>query len=77
LYRNQLLTALDDVTAEVGYQMKQTPDKIDLSDAFDLMNQAYDSCQRWFDMIDIRNVQEAEKIVRGEQPQPDDVHVKR
>ena len=67
LYRNQLLTALDDVTAEVGYQLKQPNDDIDLSDALDLMNQAYGACQRWFNMIDIRDVQEAEKIVRSEQ----------
>jgi Asp-tRNA(Asn)/Glu-tRNA(Gln) amidotransferase C subunit len=67
LYRNQLLTALDDVTAEVGYQLKQPIDDIDLSDALELMNQAHEACKRWFDMIDTRDVDEAEKIVRNGQ----------
>jgi hypothetical protein len=82
LYRNQLLTALDDVTAEVNYQFRQqqlqkestTADKtggekfvVDLTDTVDLMNQVYAVCTKWFDMIDISDVEKAEHAVRNEQ----------
>jgi hypothetical protein len=71
LYRNQMLTALDDVAAEVKYHLKQTEGnggdkRIDVSDAVDLMNQAYVACNKWFDMIDQNNVKEAEAAVRKE-----------
>jgi hypothetical protein len=85
LYRNQLLTALDDATAEVNYQFRQqqqqqqkesnTADNtgegekivVDLTDTVDLMNQVYVVCTKWFDMIDISDVEKAEDVVRNEQ----------
>jgi hypothetical protein len=53
LYRNQLLTAVDDVTAEVAYQLKlkqqseQESIDSDVTDVADLMNQAYTACSKW------------------------------
>ncbi|MGK3737416.1 MAG: hypothetical protein ACI90V_004261 [Bacillariaceae sp.] len=82
LYRNQLLTALDDVTAEVNYQFRQLQRQkesnpvdntggekivVDLTDTVDLMNQVYVVCTKWFDMIDISDVEKAEDVVRNEQ----------
>lgn len=74
LYRNQLLTALDDVTAEVDYQFRQLEEQrkgsgtsnaeLDLRDTTDLMNQAYVACTKWFDMIDERDIKSALDIVR-------------
>jgi hypothetical protein len=68
LYRNQLLTALDDATAEVQYQLKQQQgdNALDVTDIVDLMNQAHTACTKWFDMIDKRDVKEAEIIVLKE-----------
>lgn len=72
LYRNQFLTALDDVTAEAAYQVRVLhgeggrPGEVDVADTLELMNQAYNACNRWFAMIDDRDVQEAEEMVRRE-----------
>ena len=69
LYRNQMLTALDDTVAEVKYQLKQGDggNRIDVADTVDLMNQAYVACSKWFDMIGAEDVKEAEAMVRKEQ----------
>lgn len=43
LYRNQLLTALDDAIAEAKYQLKQQQERqsmVDISDLVELMEQA-------------------------------------
>jgi hypothetical protein len=70
LYRNQLLTALDDATAEVNFQLRQARDndgKVgDISETVDLMKQAHDTCTKWFDMIDPRDVREAEIVIKNE-----------
>jgi hypothetical protein len=73
LYRNQLLTAVDDVTAEVAYQLKlkqqseQESIDSDVTDVADLMNQAYTACFKWFDLIALIDVQEAMEVVRNEE----------
>ena len=76
LYRNQLLTALDDVVAEVNYQFRQQQQKdddnesngatVDLSDTVELMNQVYVACTNWFDMIDAGAIESALEILRNE-----------
>lgn len=74
LYRNQLLTALDDVAVEVQYQLKEgggpggetDNTDLDVTDTVDLMNQAHTACSKWFDMIDKRDVKEAELTVQKE-----------
>ena len=77
LYRNQLLTALDDATAEVNYQFRQRqrqPEQegksnviVDVTDTVDLMNQVYVACTKWFDMIDAGDIEKALELVRTEQ----------
>jgi hypothetical protein len=72
LCRNQLLTAVDDVQAEVVYQLKlkqqsSSEEEIDVTDVVDLMNQASTACSKWFDLIARDDVQEAMEVVRNEE----------
>ncbi|KAG7343230.1 hypothetical protein IV203_021175 [Nitzschia inconspicua] len=71
LYRNQMLTALDDVYAEVQYQLKQgmNGNGLEVTNTIDLMDQAHGACNKWFDMIDKRDVEEAQLMVQKEQYQ--------
>ncbi|KAG7372382.1 hypothetical protein IV203_018525 [Nitzschia inconspicua] len=71
LYRNQMLTALDDVYAEVQYQLKQgmNGNGLEVTDTIDLMDQAHGACNKWFDMIDKRDIEEAQLLVQKEQSQ--------
>ena len=87
LYRNQFLTALDDVTAEVVYQIKETTStgssgsgsstgsssssstllqSVDCSEVIELMDQCTVALNKWFDLIDPKDVQEALTTVRKE-----------
>ncbi|KAL7450406.1 hypothetical protein ACHAWC_002321 [Mediolabrus comicus] len=65
LYRNQFLTAIDDLTAEVTYQVKQkTSEEIDVTDTVSLMNEAHDACENWFSLIASQDVEEAITAVK-------------
>jgi hypothetical protein len=65
LYRNQFLTAIDDLTAEVAYQVKQkTSEEIDVTDTVSLMNEAHDACENWFSLIASQDVEEAITAVK-------------
>ena len=66
LYRNQLLTAVDDVRAEVAYQLQQDVDQVDTTDVIDLLSQAHTACSKWFGLIAPQEVQEAMDIVLQE-----------
>lgn len=59
LYRNQFLTGIDDLRAEVAYQVSQTPETIDIADTLELLSQVRTACQNWFDLIDPRDVEVA------------------
>jgi hypothetical protein len=64
-YRNQFLTAIDDLTAEVAYQVKQqTSEEIDVTDTVSLMNEAHDACENWFSLIASQDVEEAITAVK-------------
>ena len=72
LYRNQILTALDDVGAELQYQLsvlREYEEKgsdlnvVDGGDLMDLLLVAQKACDRWFDLIDPNDVQEAFNMV--------------
>lgn len=63
LYRNNFLTAIEDVQAEVAYQAKQKPQEIDTVDIEDLMSQASNALSKWFDLISAEDVQEARAAV--------------
>ncbi len=65
LYRNQFLTAIDDLTAEVAYQVKQqTSEEIDVADTVSLMNEAHDAIENWFSLIASQDVEEAIAAVK-------------
>lgn len=65
LYRNEVLTAVEDVKAEVGYQLGRASD-LDTTDVIDLMDQAHSACTKWFDLIAKIDRQEALQKVLGE-----------
>lgn len=67
LYRNQFLTAIEDLQAEVAYQVKigaknDTNEQMDVSDTLELMQQAHTAMEKWFDMIDIKEVEQGMKM---------------
>ena len=66
LYRNEFLTAIDDLTAEVAYQVKQqtSNEEIDVTDAVSLMNEAHEACENWFSLIASQDVEEAIAAVK-------------
>jgi hypothetical protein len=66
LYRNQLLTAIDDACAEVAFQVKQPLEAIDLADTVSLMNQAHVACDNWFALISEQDVREALSAISSE-----------
>jgi len=66
LYRNQLLTLVEDWQAEVAYQSKMTVEEVDLTDVIDLMDRSYTACIKWFDLIAPGDVQQALEVVRNE-----------
>lgn len=64
LFRNQYLTAIDDLQAEVSYQAKQTSDTIDVSEIIILVTQANKALSQWFALISSTDVQEAIHAVK-------------
>lgn len=66
LYRNQFLTAIEDAKAEAAYQVKQSPESVEIDDVVDLMKQASTAFGNWFDLIDSTDVREAIEAVRSE-----------
>jgi hypothetical protein len=69
LYRNQLLTTLDDAIAEANYQFKEQQERqsiVDVSDLVDLMDQAFVASSKWFAFIALEDLQEAMVIVLTE-----------
>ena len=58
LYRNQILNAMDEVKAELQYQVKlmdgkhnDTDDDVDLSELLRLLKLAQSACDKWFGLI--------------------------
>jgi hypothetical protein len=75
LYRNQLLTSMADVKAELEYQMRQQNkgeeqasdvSTIDVSDLLPLLLDAQTACETWFGLIDPEQIREAMEIVERE-----------
>jgi len=67
LYRNQVLTAMDDVRAELEYILAHLDDKIDIGELLSLLFLAQRACNRWFELIDPMDVKEAFQIMEGSQ----------
>eukprot|EP00980_Cylindrotheca_fusiformis_P027968 scaffold22574_cov125-Cylindrotheca_fusiformis.AAC.21 len=66
LYRNQLLTSLDDAIAEANYQFKELEESqsvLDTGDLVDLMDQAFGASSKWFELIAKEDLQDAMAMV--------------
>ena len=77
LYRNQFLTSIEDLKAEVAYQVKlggtnrhvdgndgiQSMDEMDIADILEFMNTAHTAMENWFDMIEVKEVDAAMKTL--------------
>mmetsp|Transcript_2924 Transcript_2924/g.6102 ORF Transcript_2924/g.6102 Transcript_2924/m.6102 type:complete len:346 (+) Transcript_2924:40-1077(+) len=64
LYRNQVLTGMDDVKAEVKYQLEQKEkDVVDVGEVVDLLEETYRACERWFELVPPKDIREAMDIV--------------
>jgi len=60
LYRNQILTAIDDAKAELKYLSSHVSEgAVDSGELLDLLKSAHDACDRWFGLIDPAAVKEA------------------
>lgn len=75
LYRNDFLTAFEDVIAEINYQLKQQQSsssssqqeaQVDVADVVELMATAHAAIQKWFDLIPEADVQEAMQAIQNE-----------
>jgi hypothetical protein len=62
LYRNQILSAVDDARAELSYQLaaaRDDPASIDLTDLSGLLIAAQESCDLWFSFVPDKDAREA------------------
>lgn len=71
LYRNQIITAMDDARAELEYQVSRKNQSgndagIDARDLVELLTEAQKACDQWFGLIDPKDVQVATETVRIE-----------
>ena len=64
--RNDLLTAWDDARAELRYQMEQSPGEVDDSELLEVLLAAQSACEKWFRLIDEKEVLSVLDIVLGE-----------
>ena len=64
LYRNEVLTAIEDARAELRYQ--QTLKVIEVNDMLDLLRGAQAACDRWFGLIEDSDVKNALNVVDRE-----------
>lgn len=67
LCRNDFLTALEDVNAEVAHELQQPKSEVEVSDVAELMEKAHASIDKWFDLIAPIDVNDAIGIVKKEQ----------
>jgi hypothetical protein len=67
LYRNDLLTAMQEVRAELDYQMSQDGESFEVGDLSQLLKRAQSACNQWFSFIDEADVKEAIIVVEKEE----------
>jgi hypothetical protein len=69
LYRNEVLSAMDEVKAELEYQVSYQDDgiRLDLDELLRLLQLAKKACDDWFDLIDPSDVKQAYQILDMEQ----------
>ena len=64
LYRNQILTSMDDARAELKYQIKSNDS--DFSELLTVLKGAQSFCNKWFDFVPEASVKEAMEVVLAE-----------
>ena len=67
LYRNQVLTAMDDLRAEMEYVNAHPDETIDIDEIIKQINLAQTACNKWFSLIDSQDVNEAIQYVLNNQ----------
>lgn len=65
LYRNQVLTSIEDFRAELRFQLKNL-DQADSAELKKLMDDSNKALERWFGLIDSDDVQLAFETVKSE-----------
>ena len=64
LYRNEFLTSIDDIQAEIKYQLDSERNKmISVDDVLDLLEQANVALTKWFHLISSNDIQEAKEYI--------------
>lgn len=63
LFRNQVLTAMDDLRAEMEYVNTHPAETIDIDEIIKQINLAQTACNKWFSLIDSQDVNEAIQYV--------------
>ena len=73
LYRNEFLTVMDDVVAEVAYQIRlmekeegKKEEVVDVMDVVSLVTVAHEAIENWFSLIPGSDVEEAVAVVMAE-----------
>ena len=67
LYRNEFLNAMEDAVAEVAFQLKQQSQAdFQVRDVVERMGQAHAALEKWFDLIETADVQEAMIYIANE-----------
>lgn len=66
LYRNEILTSMEDARAEMQYQLQQ--DDFDAHELLSVLKNAQQSCNQWFSLIDEGDVQAAMNVAMNENP---------
>jgi hypothetical protein len=67
LFRNQVLTSVDDAKAELEFQLNNgDADIMDLSELLAILREAQSSCNKWFEFVPENDFKEALAVVRSE-----------
>jgi hypothetical protein len=67
LFRNQVLTSVDDAKAELEFQLNNgDADIMDLSELLAILREAQSSCNKWFEFVPENDFKKALAVVRSE-----------
>jgi len=67
LYRNQVLTAVDDANAELKYQLNGDEPSEDFTELLSILREAQSSCSEWFKFVPENDLKQALEFVLREQ----------
>ena len=69
LYRNEVLTNMEDARAELQYQLGQDDESFDATDLLEILRQSQSSCDKWFSLIETTDVENALNEAKREEKQ--------